>query len=119
LACRVGGARFRDVAADEVLGNIDAMTWAVKALSEAPTVTVGGLLEVHRRLLVGTRLAQNAGRIHTEQNWIGGSSFNPCSAAFVPPPPEGVEQLLSDLCTFINDDALPAVAQAAIAHAQF
>lgn len=28
-------------------------------------------------------------------------------------------ELLEDLCTFCNDDALPAVAQAAIAHAQF
>ncbi len=108
-----------DVTADEVLGNIDAMSWAVEALSAAPTITVDGLLEVHRRLVVGTRLAEHAGRIRAEQNWIGGSSFNPCSAAFVPPPPEDVEQLLSDLCAFINDDALPPVAQAAIVHAQF
>ena len=27
--------------------------------------------------------------------------------------------MLEDLCAFVNDDALPAVAQAAIAHAQF
>jgi len=30
-----------------------------------------------------------------------------------------VRDLLDDLCSFCNDDALPAVAQAAIAHAQF
>jgi Fic family protein len=30
-----------------------------------------------------------------------------------------VESLLEDLCSFCNDDSLPAVAQAAIAHAQF
>ena len=30
-----------------------------------------------------------------------------------------VEELLDDLCAFCNDDAIPAVAQAAIAHAQF
>jgi hypothetical protein len=53
------------------------------------------------------------------QNWIGGSSFNPCSAAFVPPPPDHVAGLIEDLCAFANDDSLPAVAQAAIAHAQF
>jgi Fic family protein len=53
------------------------------------------------------------------QNWIGGSSFNPCSAAFVPPPPDLVRELLADLCDFCNDDALPAIAQAAVAHAQF
>jgi Fic family protein len=53
------------------------------------------------------------------QNWIGGSDFNPCSAAFVPPPPEHVESLLEDLCAFCNSGSLPAIAQAAIAHAQF
>ena len=53
------------------------------------------------------------------QNWIGGSSYNPCSAAFVPPPPEAVALLLDDLLTFCNDDSLPALAQAAVAHAQF
>ena len=35
------------------------------------------------------------------------------------PPYELVDELLSDLCSFCNDDSLPAVAQAAIAHAQF
>jgi Fic family protein len=57
--------------------------------------------------------------MRTVQNWIGGSSFNPCSAAFVPPPPEQVPWLLADLAAFCNDDSLPAVAQAALAHAQF
>ena len=41
------------------------------------------------------------------------------SADFVPPPPELVEDLVDDLIAFSNDDVLPAVAQAAIAHAQF
>jgi Fic family protein len=37
----------------------------------------------------------------------------------VPDPVDWVPRLLQDLCEFCNDDALPAVAQAAIAHAQF
>jgi Fic family protein len=45
--------------------------------------------------------------------------YNPCSAAFVPPPPELVHDLLIDLCRFCSDDSLPAVVQAALAHAQF
>ena len=53
------------------------------------------------------------------QNWIGGSSYNPCSAVFVPPPPDKVRALLDDLAAFCNDDSLPAVVQAAAAHAQF
>ena len=68
---------------------------------------------------MGTRLEAHAGTIRTGQNWIGGSDYNPCSAVFVPPPPELVGDLLDDLCRFCNDDSLPAVAQAALAHAQF
>lgn len=118
-AARVAGVTDIDVTADEVLGNIDAMTWAVESLSTADAVTVDGLLQVHERLLARTRLREHAGRIRSVQNWIGGSSFNPCSAAFVPPPPDHVEELLVDLCAFVDDDSLPAVAQAAITHAQF
>jgi Fic family protein len=118
-AARVAGETDIDVTADEVLGNIDAMTWAVESLSTADALTVDGLLHVHERLLARTRLREHAGQIRSVQNWIGGSSFNPCSAAFVPPPPDHVEELLVDLCAFVDDDSLPAVAQAAIAHAQF
>jgi Fic family protein len=118
-AARVAGETDTDVTADEILGNIDAMTWAVESLSTSKAVTVDGLLRVHERLLARTRLREHAGQIRTVQNWIGGSSFNPCSAAFVPPPPDHVEDLLHDLCAFVDDDSLPSVAQAAIAHAQF
>jgi Fic family protein len=82
-------------------------------------ITVDHLLEAHRRLLDGTRLHQYSGRIRGEQNWIGGSSYNPCSASFVPPPPEIVPDLMEDLCRFCNTADLPAVVQAALAHAQF
>jgi Fic family protein len=118
-AARAAGETGIDLTAGEVLGNIDAMTWAVESLTASGSVTVDGLLEVHQRLLGRSRLSEHAGRIRTVQNWIGGSSFNPCAAAFVPPPPEHVEALLEDLCEFVDDDELPAVAQAAIAHAQF
>jgi Fic family protein len=82
-------------------------------------VTVGRILEVHRRLLANTTKRRFAGIVRTEQNWIGGSDFNPLSAAFVPPPPAEVPELLADLAAFCNEDGLPAIAQAAIAHAQF
>ncbi|MGH2663375.1 MAG: Fic family protein [Actinomycetota bacterium] len=118
-AAKALGVAPEDVTAEEVLGNIEAMTWAVRNLASAEVVTVDGLLEIHRRLLKGTRLQRHAGEIRVTQNWIGGSSYNPCSAAFVPPPPEEVLPLLDDLCSFSNGDDLPAVAQAAIAHAQF
>ena len=109
----------RDVTAVEVLGNIEAMLWAVEAVPPGGAITMAIVIEAHRRLLAGTRLAEHGGRTRTVQNWIGGSDYNPCAAAFVPPPHELVDELLSDLSAFCNDDSLPAVAQAAIAHAQF
>jgi Fic family protein len=53
------------------------------------------------------------------QNWIGGNDYNPCGAAFVPPPPSEVARLLDDLCDLCNGEHLPPLVQAAIAHAQF
>lgn len=108
-----------DVTATEVLGNIDAMVYATDAVSVGDPIGLDTLLEIHRRLLEGSRIAAYAGALRAEQNWIGGSSYNPCSAAFVPPPPELVRDLMVDLCVFASGDDLPAVAQAAIAHAQF
>jgi Fic family protein len=109
----------KDVTAMEVLGNIDAMMYAVETIGAGDEITVDLLLEVQRRLLAGTALAQHAGRVRRQQNWIGGSSYNPCSAAYVPPPHELVDELFADLCAFCCADELPAIAQAAIAHAQF
>ena len=118
-AARQIGQAPRDVTADEVLGNIDAMVWGIESVEPGGPITLGVILEAHRRLLAGTRFEEHGGRIRTEQNWIGGSGYNPCSAVFVPPPPEEVPILLDDLVRFCNDDTLPALAQAAVAHAQF
>ncbi|RMI33990.1 Fic family protein [Nocardia stercoris] len=111
--------RSSDVTATEVLANIDAMAVAVNSTDPGSDITEQAVTEVHRRLLDGTRLSAHAGRWRTEQNWIGGSSYNPFGAVFVPPPAELVPGLMADLIEFCNSDDVPAVAQAAIAHAQF
>lgn len=108
-----------DVTAIEVLANIDAMAVGTRAIGPGDTITESVLLEIHRRLLAGGKLAQHGGQFRQVQNWIGGSSFNPFGAAFIPPPPEHVPDLMRDLIDFSNRDDLPAVTQAAIAHAQF
>ncbi len=108
-----------DVTAAEVLNNIDAMVFAVESIDAGDPITVDILLDMHRRLLAGTRLEQYGGIARDQQNWIGGSAYNPSAAVFVPPPPEFVNELLEDLCAFCSTDDLPPVVQAAIAHAQF
>ena len=113
------GEQSSDVTAIEVLANISAMSSAIQSVSPGDPITVDQLLAFHRTLLADSRLSAHAGVIRDEQNWIGGSDYNPCSAAFIPAPPEYVSGLLEDLCLFCNGDSLPAVAQAALAHAQF
>ena len=108
-----------DLTATEVLNNIEAMRWAVDTLDTASKITVEHLLAIHKQLLQDTPLERHAGKLREQQNWIGGSSHNPCSAAFVPPPFKRVPELLEDLCAFCNGEDLPAIAQAALAHAQF
>jgi Fic family protein len=118
-AARELGEERLDVTAAEVLGNIDAMVAGVQTITKGRPITVELLLDMHRRLLAGSRLAEHGGQLRDVQNWIGGSDYNPCSAVFVPPPPERVESLMHDLMAFCNEDSLPTVAQAALAHAQF
>jgi Fic family protein len=63
--------------------------------------------------------AAYAGRLRDMQNWIGGSDYSPRAALYVPPPPGTVQMYMDDLIAFSNRDDLPALAQAALAHAQF
>ncbi|MGY2745834.1 Fic family protein [Arthrobacter sp. UYCu723] len=60
-----------------------------------------------------------AGGLRDQQNWIGGSDHTPRGALFVPPEPGRVVTLMADLHDFCDRKDLPALAQAAIAHAQF
>jgi Fic family protein len=95
------------------------MERAIAIGTEPRPLAVADLLDIHRVLLEGTTEARFAGVIRTEQNWIGGRGVSPRDATFVPPPADRVAALLDDLVAFANLDDLPAIAQAAVAHAQF
>ena len=101
-----------------MLGNVEAMQRAID-VGAGVEIGVGELLEIHRLLLGSTADRAIAGVVRERQNWIGGNAYNPLEAAFVPPPPELVPELLDDLCRFIARGDLPPVVEAAIAHAQF
>ena len=109
--------RPTDHRAVAVLANIDAMAFAVD--DPAEPITLERILATHRLLLQNTDLAQYAGHVRTTQNWIGRSDYTPLNADFIPPPPQRVPELLDDLVAFCTRTDLPAIAQAAIAHAQF
>lgn len=108
-----------DAVAVEVLGNIAAMQRAVEVASGDDPFTLDDLLGIHRTLMDRSPAPQLGGVVRDVQNWIGGSSYNPCSASFVPPPPDHVPDLLDDLVAYVNHDEHSPLAQAAIAHAQF
>jgi Fic family protein len=113
------GGPASDRVAVEVLGNVAAQEAAIEFATQEGEFTTSALLEIHRRLTEASLPPEYVGELRTVQNWIGGSGYNPCSAAFVPPPPEQVEGLIDDLVVYVNGDAHPPLVQAAIAHAQF
>ena len=113
------GIPDRDATADAVLDNVIAMQHAVDDVATAQTFELQHLLDIHAALMEHSDQPDIGGHVRTKQNWIGGNDFNPCQAAFVPPPPEYLPQLLDDLCLFINRDDMPGTVQAGLVHAQF
>ena len=120
---RVALAAYEPLAADgtarAVANNVRAMERAVSLGVERAGFGVEDLLDIQRVLLEGTSESRFAGVVRTDQNWIGGRGLSPADATFVPPPPDRVPGLLDDLARFVNLNDMPAIAQAAIAHAQF
>jgi Fic family protein len=102
-----------------VLANIDAMQLAIEDATSVDELDIDQITAIHHVLMKNSEHPEIAGKIRDVQNWIGGNDYNPCGAAFVPPPPEEVMALLRDLCAFCNQDRYPPIMQTAIAHSQF
>lgn len=79
----------------EVRNYIEAMKTGLRRLAELPFST-RLLRETHAVLRQGVRGEHKTpGEFRRSQNWIGGS--NPGNARFVPPHPDGIPELMSDL----------------------
>lgn len=107
---------------EEVTNYLRAFRWVRGQLRDPQglPISVRLLCEAHRLLLGGARGAgKQPGQLRRSQNWIGGT--RPGNAAFVPPPPQHVADLLSDLERFIHavDPELPPLVRIALIHAQF
>lgn len=102
-----------------VAGNVQAMDAAIAIGEVDRDLCVADITDIHRTLLHGTEDDAIAGEVRSVQNWLGGQLDSPLDAEFVPPPPGEVPALLEDLVAFVNRQDMPAVVQAAIAHAQF
>lgn len=102
-----------------VIGNILAMERAIEEGAGRAPFRPNDIVVIHRTLFEDTDYRRYAGVIREEQNWIGGADWGPNNADYIPPPEGMIDDLLEDLCRFMNRDDLPPVYQAALAHAQF
>lgn len=104
------------------LGSVQMNTEAVNLASrDDPAVTVSDIERLHRVLFTDTPDQFDAGRLRSEQVWIGGRQRTPANARFVPPPHTEVPALMQDLAEYISDRTVwaPGIVKAAVVHAQF
>ncbi len=78
------------------------------------------LKEIHEILMTDVRGGESGntpGELRKTQNWIGGT--RPSNAMFVPPAPEKVSDLMSNLEKYIHEDDIPPLVKCALLHYQF
>lgn len=103
----------------EVNNYINAINYATHELKMLP-ISSRLIRSTHKLLLNSVRgQHKNPGEFRRSQNWIGGSS--PADAKYIPPLHTLVDELMSDLEKFLNNDEIstPALIRIAIAHYQF
>lgn len=104
---------------EEVQNYISAMKEAVLMLHTLP-FSSRLIKQTHKILLQGVRGEHKLpGEYRKSQNWIGGAGLN--DAVFIPPVHTSLNELMSDLEKFANDDLnqLPDLLKIALIHYQF
>ncbi len=112
------GVPLNDV--QEVSNYVAALNHGLNRLDENFPLSLRLLKEIHSVLLSKGRGREcDPGEFRRSQNWIGGS--RPGTAAFVPPPPDYVQECMGKLELFLHGqpEKMPVLVKAALAHAQF
>jgi Fic family protein len=106
---------------EEVTNYLDALAYARGQLTSKRGLPLSMRLlnQAHKRLMRGVRGSnKQPGDVRRSQNWIGGS--RPGNAAYVPPAPDKLPQLLSEFERYIHaDDPLPTLVRMGLLHVQF
>jgi Fic family protein len=103
----------------EVQNYVLALNTAIADLERLP-LSNRLLRKTHEILMRDVRgEGKQPGEFRTGQNWIGGSSL--ADAAFIPPHPADVPELMGDLENFLHNETItvPHLVRVAIAHYQF
>jgi len=105
---------------EEVSSYVAALTHGLERIRGGFPLSLRLLKEMHAILLSSGRgSTKQPGEFRRSQNWIGGT--RPGNALFVPPPPQHVLDLMSNLEAFLHetDSGLPPLIKAGLAHVQF
>lgn len=101
--------------ATQIVANVHAMRAAIDL---ADRLDPDAVLAMHAALM-DNQPDHHPGEWRDQQVWVGGSSFGPHDALFVPPHHRHVPEAMDDLVRFVQRDDIPVLVHAALAHAQF
>lgn len=94
-----------------------------RALELPAGLSLGGIVEIHDLLLDNSHLENQTNsafeKLRQKPVWLGGTSFTPHTALFVPPAFQHVPEYMADLIEFGTRSDLNPVVKAAILYAQF
>lgn len=114
------GSPSVDADVQEVRNYVVALEYGIQRLGKLP-LSLRLVRELHEKLMTGVRgNAATPGEFRRSQNWIGPPGSTLQTAAYVPPPPAEMKQVLSEWESFLHSRGdIPDLIQCALMHEQF
>ena len=104
----------------EVINYIKALDYGINRLQDIP-MSSRLIKEIHKILIQGTRgTHKTPGEFRKTQNWLGPQGATLSEATFIPPPPNILMELISNLEKFMHKkDEIPSLIKISLIHSQF